>query len=634
MTAQNAVRKALLLSRRASVKARRRRGGLPLAAATVLSLLAGCTATAKPHTTTASAPPRHAETGALRLAAAGSCTELLADLRAATRNLVGPWGLPEDGRRGTVTLDAVPGPAAPGGTRADGSGADKTPDHSGTNTAEPGADEPDLVKTDGRRIVTVDGSALRVVDARTRQITGQLTLSGHGRPASLLLSGDRALVLIPSGSADGITGPRLLLVDLSGATPTVASGYVIDGALVDARQVGGVVRVVVRSGPRIPYPQPDMRGSDTDRAAANQAAVDRAELDQWLPRYQVTARGRTGTGRVACDRVRMPARYSGTAMLSLLTFDLGQPALSDGDPLTIVADGQTVYANGTSLYVASGNQWLGWPRSDITGPSRPFRHETELYQFDISGTGTPAYVAAGTVPGWLLNQYAISEWQDHVRVATTVDAEASSTVTVLGRSGGLLQPVGSVGGLGKGERIYAVRFAGPVGYVVTFRQTDPLYTLDLRDPGHPTVTGELEIDGYSAYLHPAGDGRLIGVGQAATSQGRNLGVQVSLFDVADPAKPARLARYELLGSGHSTAEFDPHAFLYWPATGLMVVPVRGGALALKVADRTLQKAGELTPRGGALLRSLVIGTTLWTVTTTGLAAADLGSLAPQAWLPY
>jgi uncharacterized secreted protein with C-terminal beta-propeller domain len=233
----------------------------------------------------------------------------------------------------------------------------------------------------------------------------------------------------------------------------------------------------------------------------------------------------------------------------------------------------------------------------------------------------------------VINQYALSEWQDHLRVATTLDT-GSSQVAVLADAGGTLRPVGTVGGLGKGQRIYGVRFAGPVGYVVTFRQTDPLYTLDLRDPARPTVTGELEIDGYSAYLHPAGDGRLIGVGQAATGQGRTLGLQVSLFDVGDPTRPGLLSRYQLAGSGHSIAEFDPHAFLYWAATGLVVVPIQGGAVALKAGDRTLQEAGRLTAPQGQLLRALVIGTTVWTVSPAGLAAADLGSLAPQAFVAF
>jgi uncharacterized secreted protein with C-terminal beta-propeller domain len=234
----------------------------------------------------------------------------------------------------------------------------------------------------------------------------------------------------------------------------------------------------------------------------------------------------------------------------------------------------------------------------------------------------------------VLNQYAVSEWKGDLRVATTVN-QSTSTVYVLRPDGDELRLVGSVGGLGHGQKIYAVRYLGPVGYVVTFRQTDPLYTLDLADPEHPRVTGALEIDGYSAYLHPVGDGRLLGVGQRADPRtGRNQGLAVSLFDVHDPGRPARLARFELLGAGHSIAEFNPHAFLYWPASRLAVVPIQGGAVALRVTDVAVARAGQLAPRSGELTRSLVVGTTLWTLSTEGLAASDLTSLDGQLWIGF
>ena len=88
--------------------------------------------------------------------------------------------------------------------------------------------------------------------------------------------------------------------------------------------------------------------------------------------------------------------------------------------------------------------------------------------------------------------------------------QSQSTVTVLKEDGARLVRIGSVTGLGQGERIYAVRFMGEKGYVVTFRQVDPLYTLDLKDPTAPKVVGELKIPGYSAYLHPVGENRLLG----------------------------------------------------------------------------------------------------------------------------
>jgi uncharacterized secreted protein with C-terminal beta-propeller domain len=172
--------------------------------------------------------------------------------------------------------------------------------------------------------------------------------------------------------------------------------------------------------------------------------------------------------------------------------------------------------------------------------------------------------------------------------------------------------VGVVGGLGHGERIYAVRFAGPTGYVVTFRRTDPLYTLDLRDPARPRATGELKISGYSAYLHPAGDGRLIGVGQQADAKGRPRGLQVSLFDVSDPAAPRKLSGYTVR-SAWSMAEFDPHAFLYWPQSGLTVLPLAGtgtdGALALTTTSAGVHRLGGIgSPKAaGAVPRALGLG---------------------------
>ena len=180
--------------------------------------------------------------------------------------------------------------------------------------------------------------------------------------------------------------------------------------------------------------------------------------------------------------------------------------LGTGDPVTIVADGDTVYATGTSLYVADDHVAHTMTDTPVGAPGR-----TEIYQFDISGAGKPVYVASGGVDGGLLNQYSLSDHDGHLRVATTVADQSTRTasesaITVLTRKGDELTQVGRVAGLGVGERIYAVRFMGDTGYVVTFRQTDPLYTVDLSNPAAPKVTGELKITGYSAYLHPAGDG--------------------------------------------------------------------------------------------------------------------------------
>jgi uncharacterized secreted protein with C-terminal beta-propeller domain len=224
---------------------------------------------------------------------------------------------------------------------------------------------------------------------------------------------------------------------------------------------------------------------------------------------------------------------------------------------------------------------------------------------------------------------------------------------VLARKDKELAKVGSVGGLGVGERIYSVRYFGDTAYVVTFRQTDPLYTVDLSDPAAPKVTGELKITGYSAYLHPAGEGRLVGVGQEADANGQTTGAQVSLFDTTNPAGATRIAQYHL-PSSWTEVEGDPHAFLYWPDKGLVVLPISGGgavdpngtpeqfggALVLKLAGTGFEQLAVVSHSsekyGSALVprRAIVIGNELWTVSEAGMMVNDLDSLAQLSWVEF
>ncbi|MFG1949589.1 beta-propeller domain-containing protein [Micromonospora sp. NPDC048830] len=628
------------------------RGTVTAAAGTLaaLTLLAG-SATGLPRGTT---EPWTPPAGAVRLVSFDSCADALARLRAAATESVSPWGLAPE------AIDLLGGPVpAMGDVRKSRAGAPggeaAQADHSTTNNHEPDADEPDLVKTDGRRIVTVTGGVLRVAAPATRRITGRLDLAAGDDPtlptdwpaASLLLHGDRALVLVRSApripvvggkrpADNGEPGPRLLLVDLAGP-PTLVGTYRIDGSLLDARLTGATARVVVRSHPRLTFPY-RQDATDEERLAANRAVIAAADLDAWLPAYEWTEGDRREAGRVGCDRLSATADSTGSAVLTVLSFDLTTGRLGDGDPVSVAADADTVYGTARSLYLAgsrhpAGRPWrTGWVPT--AGPAA-----TAIYQFDTAAPGRPRYLAAGAVPGTLVNQYALSEWQGRLRVATTSgDAfgpppASESAVYVLTRRDGTLARTGSVTGLGRGERIHSVRFLGPTGYVVTFRQTDPLYSLDLTDPAAPRVTGELKITGYSAYLHPVGEGRLLGVGQEADERGRTQGLQVSLFDVADPAQPARLARYHVPKAA-STVEFDPHAFLYDARTGLVALPVDNALRLLRVTGSSVGEVGRVAHQGGApVTRSLLVGGVLWTVSDTGLRASDPAGAEQLAWLP-
>lgn len=175
-------------------------------------------------------------------------------------------------------------------------------------------------------------------------------------------------------------------------------------------------------------------------------------------------------------------------------------------------------------------------------------------------------------------------------------------VTVLKVDGTRLTQVGVVTGLGVGERIRGVRFVGDVGYVVTYRQTDPLYTVDLSDPAHPRVRGDLAVLGYSAYLHPAGDGRLLGLGQDGTEEGRTTALQLSLFDVSNLDRPRRLDRTRL-AEAWSDVEGDHHAFTM--AGDLVLIPYTSWSSVQPAADVRL--AGPLRDRFDAGVIAVRVG---------------------------
>jgi uncharacterized secreted protein with C-terminal beta-propeller domain len=217
--------------------------------------------------------------------------------------------------------------------------------------------------------------------------------------------------------------------------------------------------------------------------------------------------------------------------------------------------------------------------------------------------------------------------------------DSQSFLTTFRAGGGKLNQVGQLGGLGQGERVYAVRFIGNDGYVVTFKQVDPLHTIDVSDPAHPKLLGTLTIPGYSAYLHPVGKDLLLGIGQDIGSNNEPTGTQISLFDVSDLAHPTRIA-HASLGQGWSAAESDHHAFLYWPATGLVMVPFGQQAVGMHVTKGGIDEIGRIVQTDAKssslpqILRSLVVRNAVLTVSDQGVKASDLKTLADLGWAAF
>lgn len=603
-----------------------------------------------------------------------SCDAFLDYVISHALELVGPYGLDVGGWGWPLGGDTIVEEAA----ADDGASSVGGGDFSRTNVQVEGVDEPDIVKNDGERIVMISDGTLIVVDVTGDEPTevGRLRMPDIS-VQNLFLSGDTVLAFgsswvsgpMPFVEGDASIGPIqstptviLAEVDISG-DPEIVRTMEIDGAFISGRMVEDSVRLVSTSSPvgfEWEYPAGSGLRAEREATEKNRAIVRASTIENWIPYYVIT----DSEGNVEaegtlfdCDRASHPEEFSGLDMLSVLTVDTSS-GLHMEDATGVLATGDTIYASADSLYVATQNwnswRWLttGEEADRVDGPT------TEIHKFDTSDPNRTEYTASGGVEGYLLNQFAMDEYEGMLRVASTTDpngwgggADSESRVTVLRDINGELIPIGLVDGLGATERIYSVRFAGDVAYVVTFRQTDPLYTLDLSDPRSPRAVGELKIPGYSAYLHPIGDGLLIGVGQDATDDGQVQGTQVSLFDVSDISDPVRLDTYTLSEGTNSQVEYDHHAFLFWE--DLAVIPVQRywwdedkdsifmGAVALEIDGDELVEAAELVHPGGdssdwdwraQIVRSVVIDGSLYTISAKGIMKSPLDALDTGVWL--
>ncbi len=534
------------------------------------------------------------------------CDSLLSHIQGEALNHVGPYGLNALGFRAmaaeeSATADAADADmatasvAAADDNAAVGANGEGGGDFSGTNVQVIGVDEPDFVKTDGRRVILVRNGTLTVVDVSGAEpeITGRV-LIGERQDGEMLLHGDRVLFISNSyGTIEPLAGQasdrrgvegEIVIIDeiLLDGTPRRGRSLRVEGHYVSSRSIDGTARVVLDSYPdELGFLYPRNANGEQIALEANRKVILQSQLEDWLPDYQVVSSEGSivAEGQIlACDRVYVPAEFSGFGSLSVLSFDMSE-ALSLGDGAATFAQGGTVYASHHNLYVAT-NSWLSPETFEGEDSLREIegQYRTSLHKFSLTSGGPAKYEASGSVKGHLLNQFSMHEYDDHLFVAVTEgsswgsDRDSESHIFALTQQGDNLAVVGGVGDMGRGEEIHSVRYIGDRAYVVTFRQVDPLYVVDLADPTAPEVLGELKIPGYSAYLHPVGDGLLAGIGRDADDEGRLQGFKASLFDVSDPANPTEIDTWTL-ADAQSDVDWDHRAFLWWAPEQLMIVPV-------------------------------------------------------------
>ena len=610
--------------------------------------------TSSPTTTTAPLTPPRPTAAPVSLVAYGGCTQLLSQVKTEALGEVGPHGLAQPGGYGSGAVASsgaaqagagteggaaapAPGASSPSGaTNSPSQPAGASPSYSGTNNQEAGVDEPDLTKTDGHLLLVIRHSpvGLQVTDVSTStpHLDGFIALPQVGYAPQLLVTGGYA-VIIGQGQWDPSTnqsGTEVDVVSLSDPTHlSVVRSFDLQGSEQGARLIAGRILVVLQGQPNLPFVNPS-GSSPAELSAAtrqNQAIVKGSSLSNWLPAVTTSPGGKTRLA--SCQAALHPTVASGLGTISVVSLD---PASSQPGPeATVVGNASTVYASTNALYVATSpwaDQIYMTPMAaagEMPAPSPVDGVTTDIHGFDLSVPAAPRYLGSGVVPGTLIGQYALSEYNGDLRVATTVGQAtpapgegstptqvSDNRVTVLSPHAGALLPVGSIGGLGQGEKIYGVRFVGPLGYVVTFRQTDPLYVVDLSHPTRPTLDGQLALTGYSSFLQPLGGSLLLGVGEAVDSNLRQVGLQLSVFDVSNPNQPVLRSRLEIDGA-NSTAQNDPHALLWWPSRHLVAMPVTDYQYAQPSGGSGTTSSSGSSNSSGSEFNGLVV----WHVGTNG-----------------
>ncbi len=497
---------------------------------------------------------------------------------------------------------------------------------SGTNVQEAGVDEADTVETDGHYLYVApaapevywwgipeadgalsgpDAQGIRILalsetppaaepvatinlDDHEVDVDGLYLMTGRddGRPDILVTVGGTGGQFwgfwgYPGYFMDETT--EVGIYDVSDpADPRRITRMTLEGGLVSSRRIGETLYLITRFTPHPPDFEPYQYAPDGD--GKNEAAVTRATLGDLLP--QATVDGVRVGSPVNPATCLMPPRDPDSAedpsLITVTALDLVTPGTSPGTA-TLAGPTETVYVSADRLYLAT-TRYTRPDGADATWtPPEP---STELHQLALTESG-PEYRASGSVPGTLgwetdKKPFRMSHYDGTLRVATSLgnswDGSATTRLTLLQASGDRLEETAHIGGIGEpGERLYAVRYTGAYGYLVTFRVTDPLYVFDLSDPYHPRELGALHIDGYSDYLHPVGDRFILGVGKDAVPDtgagdfgGRGAwyqGVKLSLFDISNPADPREVDAVILGKRGtESAALTDHHAFTWLPAT--------------------------------------------------------------------
>jgi len=547
-----------------------------------------------------------------------SSYEELRDFLMTRMEKISYWGVEE-----RTLLPSVPAPA-------ELATAVGTLDYSKTNIQVEGVDEADIVKTDGEYAYVVSGNRLIILKAYPPEEATILSqISFDGTPMEVFINQDklavfespmeiRPLYVSPPEEVASVISPvppplkdltSIKVYDVSDkASPVLARNVTVDGYYFNSRMIGDYVYMVVNQ----PAIQPIVVTEDEVKVEVN------------LPKFYFGDASR---------KIRASEIYYSNAsddIFHAFTTIVGINIQNDELP---PAYKTFLLGSASCMYVSLDNIYITFTKEG---------GKTLIYRIIIEDDEIEC-VAEGEVAGYVLNQFSMDEYDDHFRIATTTwEGPASqNNIYILNMN---LTTVGRLENLAPEEQIYSARFMGDRCYLVTFRQVDPFFVIDLKDPENPEVLGFLKIPGYSSYLHPYDEDHIIGIGKEDTN------LKISLFDVSDVSDPEEVGKYTVGDKGSwsdSPILWDHKALLFDRSRNLLVIPVstesvvKGqytawqGAYVFNISLSGIMLKGDITHFEDAesqgdyyVKRSFYIDHVLYTISDKKIKMNDLENLQP------
>lgn len=517
-------------------------------------------------------------------------------------------------------LDTMPVPVAgwdqPGAATAPSATAPPSIDYSKVNSQVEGVDEADVVQTDGEYIYQVNKNNIVVAKAYPAdklEVVNAINLSGDTTftPKEMLLGKNKLIVIgttyekvivsptkfvpqtTPSPKESDSTSSEVkvtptpsetigLVAPPTGYIPsynnTITKAFIlditdkkdikkirsieIDGSYISSRKIDSALYLV------------------TNKSIYN--FIQYGDTDYVKPRYRDSNLGDSYVC-IDYDKINYFPEFIRANYLNVAGLDV-EDSNSELYVTSYLGAGDKMYVSQNNIYIAETSYYSSpiLLSRDLTIPKVYDTRNTLIYKFSI-GKGTSKFEGKGEIPGIILNQYSMDEYKGYFRIATTSNPEFSSGSNISRNNLYIMNDdfkiTGKIENIAPGEKIYSVRFMGDRGYMVTFKNVDPLFVFDLKDPNKPTILGELKIPGYSDYLHPYDENHVIGFGKDAIESESGdfawyMGMKVAMFDITDVNNPKEQFKV-IIGDRGTSSELlnNPKALLFSKSKNIMAFPV-------------------------------------------------------------